>query len=121
MRRVLLLLVVVAVVLAVAAGMAWAVSITCPTSGDCIGSREADTLTGGSGFQRIAGLEGSDIISGGGLSDEIHGDEANDTTDVQEGDGSVDTVFCGPGIKDKVFFDQGFDTVTGCKKKNPVQ
>src|SRR5215211_6031758 len=79
MRRVLLLLVVVAVVLAVAAGMAWAVSITCPTSGDCIGSREADTLTGGSGFQRIAGLEDSDIISGGGLSDEIHGDEANDT------------------------------------------
>ncbi len=28
---------------------------------------------------------------------------------------------CGPGKKDKVFFDEGFDTVTGCEKKNPGQ
>jgi hypothetical protein len=39
---------------------------------------------------------------------------------VQEGDDEhSDVVNCGPGTKDKVFFDEGFDTVTGCEKKNP--
>ena len=143
-RAVVLLVVAAAAVLALAGGMALAASVSCTDAGsapgDCLGTREPDTITGSAGIDRIAGMEGNDIIDGGASSDEIYGDEGNDTItdasdtgdgdliygdqgndtiDVQEGDEFTDAVNCGPGTKDKVFFDEGFDTVTGCEKKNP--
>jgi Ca2+-binding RTX toxin-like protein len=155
MRRAVLLLVVTAVVLALAAEVASAVNKSCfgSTLGaltpDCVGTREADTLTAGDGnYHRIAAMEGNDIITGGESQDDIYGDEGNDTItdnennigdidfiygdegndtiDVQEGGSNhADTVNCGPGKKDRVFFDQGgvgvADTVTGCEIKNPGQ
>ena len=139
-------------VLAVVGGVALAVNKTClgavgsggTLAPDCIGTREADTLTAGDDNTHIiAGLEGNDIITGGAVQDtiygdegndtitdnspnndidEIYGDEGNDTIDVREdGADAGDIVDCGPGKKDRVFFDVGVDTVTRCEIKNPGQ
>jgi Ca2+-binding RTX toxin-like protein len=129
MRRVVLLLVVAAAVLAMAGGV---VSAALVCAGDCVGTRQDDTLTGSTNPDRIAGMEGRDTIDGGAQNDEIYGDEGNDTIkdvlnaadndfiygdegndtiNVQENDVGIDTVNCGPGTKDKVFFDTNFDTI----------
>jgi Ca2+-binding RTX toxin-like protein len=131
MRRAVLLLVITAAVLAVAGGVALAVNKTCfgasGSSGtltpDCVGTREAHTLTAGDdNHHNIAGMEGNDIITGGEDSDNIYGDEGNDTIDVQEATNGEDTVNCGPGKKDRVFFDQGTDTISRtCEIRNPGQ
>jgi Ca2+-binding RTX toxin-like protein len=119
-----------AALLALAAGVASALNKTClgavgsggTLAPDCLGTREADTLTAGDdNSHNIAGMEGNDIITGGGFHDNIYGDEGNDSIDVQDGDQFEDVVNCGPGKKDTVFFDEGFDTVTGCEKKNPQE
>jgi Ca2+-binding RTX toxin-like protein len=130
-RRVVLLLVVVAAVLAMTGGVALALDKGC-TGGDCLGTRDADTLTGSTNIDRIAAMEGNDAIDGGAGSDQIFGDEGNDTIvddgsaddfdsifgdegndtlNVQEGDVFEDNVDCGPGKKDKVFFDDGIDII----------
>jgi len=150
MRRAVLLLVIAGVVLAAAGGVALAVNKTCfgatgPSGSltpDCVGTRDADTLTAGDdNDHNIAGMEGSDIITGGGFHDKIYGDEGNDsitdnedtfdldliygdegndTINVQEGRTGEDTVNCGPGAKDRVFFDQGTDTISRtCEIRNP--
>jgi Ca2+-binding RTX toxin-like protein len=85
-----------------------------------------DIITAGVFHDDIYGDEGNDTITDNNAPssdvDFIYGDEGNDTIDVQEGDDEhSDVVNCGPGTKDKVFFDEGFDTVTGCEKKNPGQ
>jgi Ca2+-binding RTX toxin-like protein len=132
MRRVLLLLVVAAAVLALAGGTVLSAPVGCG-GGDCVGTRGADTITGSSGLDRIAGMEGNDTINGGMGPDDIYGDEGNDTIshsdasvflaeatifgdegndtiDVRDG-GGQDSVDCGPGKKDKVTFDQGIDII----------
>jgi Ca2+-binding RTX toxin-like protein len=153
MRRAVLLLVITAAVLAVAGGVALAVNKICfgasGSSGtltpDCVGTREADTLTAvDDNHHNITGMEGNDIITGGEDSDNIYGDEGNDTIDdfegnipdldrvygdegndtidVQEATNGEDTVNCGPGKKDRVFFDQGTDTISRtCEIRNPGQ
>jgi Ca2+-binding RTX toxin-like protein len=115
MRRAVLLGVVAAMVMALAAGTVLAESKTCAAL-ECVGTREADTLTGSSDAQeqgRIAGLEGNDQIDGDAGNDALHGDEGNDTIYVDDFDGAfgADTVNCGPGTKDKVVFDRGLDTI----------
>jgi len=142
-RAVLLGVVAAAAVLAIAGGVVLAETKTC-ASFECVGTRGADTLTGGGAQQdRIAGLEGNDQIDGLGGSDTlygdegndtirddsgaldadtIYGDEGNDTIRVNEFNGAAagDTVNCGPGAKDRVFFDQGFDTIhKSCEIRNP--
>ena len=113
MRRAVLLLVVAAAVLALAGGVVLAAPAICPGGGgDCVGSRVPDTLSGTSSDDQIAAMEGGDTIDGSGGSDEIYGDEGNDTIDVKEGVGNgSDTVHCGPGTKDKVFFDKPGDNI----------
>jgi Ca2+-binding RTX toxin-like protein len=145
MRRAVVLLVVAAAALLLAAGAVWALDRTCG-GGDCVGDRLDDTITGSTIKDRIAAMEGDDTIVGSGGSDEIYGDEGNDTIndasstgtnhedndliygdegndviDVREGNFFADLVFCGPGRKDKVFFDVGSDIVRGCEQKNPGQ
>jgi hypothetical protein len=56
MKRTVLLL--VAAVLAMSGGMALALSKNC-LAGDCIGTREADTLTGSDNADQMAGMEGA--------------------------------------------------------------
>jgi len=130
-RPAILLLVVAAAVLAIASGVALAVNKPCNgasgSSGtltpDCVGTREADTLTAGDvNDHNIAGMEGNDIITGGEAHDDIYGDEGNDTIDEREGTNGEDTVNCGSGKKDRLFFDQGIDTVAkNCEIRDPGQ
>ena len=136
MRRVVVLVVLATAVLSLAGGVVLAESKTCAAT-DCVGTREADTLTGSSGAQdqhRIAGLEGNDQIDGGAGNDALYGDEGNDTIRDDSGALDVDAVFgdegndtihvddsdgafaadnvnCGSGTKDKVVFDKGLDTI----------
>jgi Ca2+-binding RTX toxin-like protein len=105
--------------------------------------READTITGSNNPDRIAGMEGNDTITQPavfGDSDEIYGDEGNDTItdtiadadrdtiygdegndtiDVRDGDLGPDTVDCGAGRKDKVFFNEGDTVAKNCEIKKP--
>jgi Ca2+-binding RTX toxin-like protein len=150
MRRVALLLAIAAAVLTVGGGVALAANKDCfgavgsggTLAPDCVGTRAADTLTAGDdNSHNIVGMEGGDIITGGGAGDKIYGDEGNDSiTDnedvpdldiiwgdegddiirVREGNGVGDTVNCGPGAKDKVFFDRRIDTISSnCEIRNP--
>ena len=137
MRRAVLLLVVAAAVLALAGGVVLAAPAICPGGGgDCVGSRVPDTLSGTSSDDQIAAMEGDDTITepqATGDNDEIYGDEGNDiiddsafandedlifgdegndTIDVQEqGAAGADTVNCGPGKRDRVFFEAGHDII----------
>lgn len=144
-RVVLLVAAAVAAVLTLAGGVVLAESKNCATI-DCVGTREADTITGRDAQPDvIAGMEGDDRIDGRGGSDQLYGDEGNDTilddsgsldADIVYGDEGNDTIYvneangapagdtvdCGPGSKDKVFFDPGIDTISrNCEIKRPVQ
>jgi Ca2+-binding RTX toxin-like protein len=139
-RQLVLSLGVAVAMLAAAGGVVLSVSKGCDQGVDCVGTRGADTLTGDNGSHHIAGLEGNDIITGGSnhdfiygdegndtITDDggndldvIYGDEGNDTINVREGNGVADIVDCGPGKKDRVFFDPA-DTITHCEIKNPDQ
>jgi hypothetical protein len=84
-----------------------------------------DTLIGGSGSDDLIGGAGDDIKLDGGLGvDAVYGENpevpveaGNDTIKVNDGNPG-DTVDCGPGDGDTVFFDEG-DTVTNCENPNP--
>ncbi len=145
MRRVGFLVVVAAAVLALVGGVVLAETKTCATF-ECGGTRGADTLTGNDAQRDlIAGLEGNDQIDGRGGSDTlygdegndtirddsgaldadtVYGDEGNDTVHVNEFNGASagDTVNCGPGTKDRVFFDGGIDAIhKSCEIRKPIQ
>ena len=77
------------------------------------GAEDSDTIygEGGSDFIDIAQvyLEGEDYASGGPGNDTIHAF-----------DGKKDTINCGRGTKDHVYYDKGIDTVSrNCEKKHP--
>jgi Ca2+-binding RTX toxin-like protein len=123
MRRAVLLLVVAAAVLALAGGMVWAEDKICTgTGGDCVGTREADNVSGSNSSDRVALLEGNDSITQPPVfndNDTMYGDEGNDTINVEDAAGP-DTVNCGPGKRDKVFFNEDEDTISrNCEIKNP--
>ena len=88
---------------------------------ECVGTRGDDLLNGTFGNDQIAGMEGNDLIYGSGGGDYIYGDEGNDTIYVAEVvlAESYDTVNCGPGNKEKVFFDS-FDIIAkNCEIRKP--
>ena len=67
MKRISLFLASMALMVGVAASVAWAADIQCgPSEADnpCLGTNQDDTLTGTSGEDFIFGLGGNDIISG---------------------------------------------------------
>lgn len=121
MGRAVLLVVVAATVLFLAGGMVLAEGKTCAVF-ECVGIRGADTLTGGDAqADRIAGLEGNDEIDGRGDNDTVYGDEGNDTIRDDSGAFAADTINCGPGTKDRVFFDSGLDSIhKSCEIRNPA-
>ena len=102
--------------------MVLAESKTCATL-DCVDTRGADTMTGrDNASDRIAGMEGDYQIDGGGGSDTLYGDEGNGTIRDDSDALDVDTVNCGPGTKDRVFFDKGVDTIhKSCEIRKPAQ
>lgn len=91
-----------------------------------------DIIKGGPGFDGLAGLGGDDLLRGGERSDYIFAEESsvNEGEDfvygsmgndyIEAKDGVKDTINCGGGKRDIVFFDKGgVDTVTNCEYKNP--
>ncbi|MBA2714910.1 MAG: hypothetical protein H0U55_15315 [Rubrobacteraceae bacterium] len=93
---------------------------TCDSCGGIGGGRRSG------GFQdAIYGDEGNDSITDDEDTfdlDRIYGDEGNDTIRVQEGRNGEDTVNCGSGAKDRVFFDRGIDVINrNCEIRNPGQ
>jgi Ca2+-binding RTX toxin-like protein len=140
-RWMVVLVVIVVTALAMVGGVALALDKSC-AGGDCIGTRGDDLIRGSTNLDRIVGMEGNDQILDAGGNDElygdegndiitddgtnldfdtIYGDEGNDTINVYEfGVAGADTVNCGPGRKDKVFFDRGIDVVANnCEIRKP--
>jgi hypothetical protein len=108
-------------------------------SGDAFDAPNNDTSTdgndvvrGGPGFDELVGYGGSDLLSGGRAGDFIFAEESSvnegeDTVNSGRGndfiearDGVKDTINCGKGNTDIVFFDKGgVDTVANnCEFKN---
>jgi len=92
-----------------------------------------DLLRGGWGFDELIGYGGADRLVGGLRGDFIFAEESseNEGEDTVRGktgndfilarDGVKDTIICGRGTRDIVFFDKGgVDTVAdSCEEKNP--
>jgi Ca2+-binding RTX toxin-like protein len=70
MRRAILVLTVMAATLAVASGVALAVTV--------LGTEGPDDLAGGAGDDSILGLGGNDVMDGGSGNDFMEGDSGND-------------------------------------------
>lgn len=183
MKRAMLLFGVVAMVVLLGTGVAFADTFDCIANRGCIGTNGPDTLNGSTGsdymdamqdddelfgnegydimygdafaapnndtstdgddhleggpsFDELVGYGGADQLSGGDDSDFIfavessvnegedivNGGSGNDFIDAQ--DGVLDTINCGKGRRDAVFFDKGVDTVANnCEFKNrfPVE
>ena len=90
-----------------------------------------DILHGGPGWDSMAGLGGADTYYGRAKSDYIFAEESSENKgeDIVYGnrgndwieamDETKDTIDCGGGTRDVVFFDKGIDTVANCEYKNP--
>jgi Ca2+-binding RTX toxin-like protein len=78
-----------------------------------------DSLYGRGGDDDLIGGPGADALIGESGEDNLEGDLGDDTIDAK--DGQEDTVDCGPGTGDTVFFDEDIDSVTDCENQNPSQ
>jgi Ca2+-binding RTX toxin-like protein len=95
------------------------------TDGDdeLIGYRGHDTLFGFGGSDYLRGGRGADLIDATEESDNpgedtVRGSRGQDSIDAV--DGFKDTIFCGRGDKDEVFFDEGLDVVAdNCELRKP--
>jgi Ca2+-binding RTX toxin-like protein len=117
MRRAILLLTLIPVTVLLAAGVALAAVITCPTGpgGECQGTDEADKITGSQGADEIDALGGNDNVLGRSSGDFIYGQVGNDRL---SGDGGPDEIYGGPGDDidldgdariDKIYGEEGND------------
>ena len=123
MRRITTLLMSGALILALAASVAYAASIQCKSGpGDCNGTRKADTISGTPGKDRMHGFQrgdemsglasrdklsggpGADTITPGAGRDRVFAGRGNDTIDAR--DGRRDVLVCGKGERDVVKADE---------------
>ena len=123
MKRILLGLSVAALIIALSAGAAYAVTKVCSTT--CEGTKKRDTLTGTAADTTFYGKHGSDSITdiAGPDNDVVYAGKGNDTVNVEDNvqgnnKDNGDYVDCGPGY-DTVFFDESRDTVVNCENQNP--
>lgn len=91
-----------------------------------------DLLRGGPGFDEMAGFGGSDTLYGSPQGDFIFAEESSENKGedavyggrgndyIEAKDGVKDTINCGPGKRDVVFFDKGgIDAVgSNCEYRN---
>lgn len=101
-------------------------------SGDTYGPADSSTdgedrLFGGGGSDGMVGYGGGDLLSGGVGRDYLYAVELSngpgeDTVRGGRGDdfidaidGTKDTIDCGAGTKDRVYYDEGLDTIKGCE------
>ena len=101
------------------------------------GREDADTIYGGPGNDYLTGELGSDAVYGGAgidtigaatdpedqpgyeiFLDESFGGRGNDT--IFAADGYRDSIDCGRGERDVVYFEPGLDTIKGCEKRHPL-
>lgn len=75
-----------------------------------------DVIQGGEGRDRARGDEGEDLVVGGNGPDILHGDSGNDVVDAYDYSGG-DTVDCGPGEGDFVFYNRG-DNLKNCENRS---
>lgn len=143
-----MLIAIVACVTLVVGGVALAITETC-TSNPCVGTRNADTLTGTDGSEKIWGEAGADylygkgdydLIKGGYGADYVYGDLGNDRVKGSQGrdhvyGGEGDDLVRGglhskadDGVRDvldcgpgndTVLYVRGQDTIIDCEIKNP--
>jgi len=108
--------------LAAGAVLAQAPPLICPSGGGlCVGTPEADTISGNDNAQQIFAVEGNDFVDGWGGNDLIYGNEDADTlrgaeqSDVlhgNTGDDSIDaSTFDTAGSTDRIFGGAGNDTI----------
>jgi Ca2+-binding RTX toxin-like protein len=99
-RRVALVLTTVLVMVVVAAGVALAATINCADQspgtqgGPCVGTIEADVITGTAFSDDIAAASGADTVDALGSGDDVYGDSGGDTLN---GQGSGDYLEGGRG------------------------
>ncbi len=111
--RAILLLALMVTALVVASGVAWAATISCPNrSGNlCVGTSQADTMTGRDRADDMRGREGGDLMRGAGGQDVMIGQEGADTVSGQDG---PDTLAGGLG-KDTLSGAKGKDRLSGAE------
>jgi len=108
--------------LAAGAVLAQAAPIICPSGGGlCVGTPQADTITGSGNVDQIFAVEGNDFVDGWGGNDLIYGNENADTlrgaeqSDVLYGNTGNDSIQADindtPGSKDQSFGGAGNDTI----------
>jgi hypothetical protein len=99
-RRTLLLASLMAAALVVTSGVAWAATISCPNrSGNlCVGTSQADTMTGRNSSDDIRGRDGADTLKARGGKDLLFGSSGEDQlfgaegNDRLSGDGGIDVL-----------------------------
>jgi hypothetical protein len=101
-------------------------------SGDTYGPADSSTdgddrVFGGAGYDGLAGYGGSDLLSGGDGRDYIYAVEnsknpgedtvkdGRDNDFIDAIDKTKDTIDCGSGTKDRVFYDKKLDTIEKCE------
>jgi len=113
MRRTIALLAAMAMMVLVAASVALAAVISCPTglNGTCRGTASADTMTGTANRDIIDSFRGSDTLNARGANDTLDGGQGNDALNGGRGDDKLD----GDVDNDTYLFEDGWgvDTVTG--------
>jgi Ca2+-binding RTX toxin-like protein len=122
MRRVVQVAVLMCLMLALGAGVAYAAVIQCD-GGLCEGGPEDDTITGTNGADQIFGKGGDDTIFGLGSTDTLVGGGGNDTLNggpghdvLRGGDGDDDLTggpdeTRGPRLTDEYYCGTGTDTI----------
>jgi hypothetical protein len=105
-------------------------------SGDTYGPADSSTdgedrVFGGAGSDGMVGYGGGDLLSGGIGRDYIyaveHSNEPGEgTVKGGRGDDSIDaidktrdTIDCGAGVKDRVYYDRDLNTIQGCEIARP--
>jgi Ca2+-binding RTX toxin-like protein len=109
-RKTVLVFAVAALMLAVAAGVAWAAEVTCQPNGQpCMGTDQDDQIWGGVQADTIFALAGNDSVWGRFNNDELHGEAGNDTILG----GFADDNLSGDDGDDELHGETGNDTVSG--------
>jgi Ca2+-binding RTX toxin-like protein len=117
MRRALTMLSAMAVMVVLAAGVAFAANIVCTTE-PCVGTRGDDQIFGAENTETINALAGDDFVDGGDGDDIIYLDRGRDSADGRLGN---DTIYGGVGNDGPptgtgwIAGSEGSDTVYGGK------
>ena len=96
-----------------------------PGNDHLVGKAGADNLNGQDGADLVVAGPGNDWAKGGDQNDTVRGDKGNDSLTggsghdvIQAVDGMRDLIYCGPGSRDRVFYDRGLDHFRGCEFRN---